>query len=163
EELRDQRERQKPVRNRRAERPGLGPLGVHMDPLVVARGLGKQVDLLLRDGDPVGHGDLLAYAGTDFGVGAEDFHRPNVAPPPQACCLARDTGPPPRPLRSLRARPKPEPPWMELCQVGGCFPSGGWLAAPPGGTSIQPRSNTLPLLLIQPHPPSCTRAHSAAL
>ncbi len=31
--------------NGRTKRPGLGPLGVYMDPLVVARGLGKQVDL----------------------------------------------------------------------------------------------------------------------
>jgi hypothetical protein len=39
------------------------PLHVDVDPLVVARGLGKQVDLLLGDGDPVADRDLLAGAG----------------------------------------------------------------------------------------------------
>jgi hypothetical protein len=53
-----------------------------MDPLVVARGLGKQVDLFLRDGDPVGHGDFLAHAGADFRVGVKGFHAGNGAPLP---------------------------------------------------------------------------------
>ena len=80
EERGNQRQREKAVRDGRAKGPGLGTLRVHMDPLVVARGVGKQVDLLLRDGDPVGHGHFLAHASADFGVRAEGFHRPNVAP-----------------------------------------------------------------------------------
>ena len=38
-------------------------LDVDMDPLVVARGLCELVHLLLRDGDPVAHGNFLADAG----------------------------------------------------------------------------------------------------
>jgi hypothetical protein len=48
-EFRQQRQREEAVRNGRAERPGLGPLLVDVDPLVVAGRLGEQVDLLLRD------------------------------------------------------------------------------------------------------------------
>ena len=63
-----------------ANNPAFGAPKVHVDPLVVARGLGEQVDLFLRDGDPVGHGDLLAHQALTFGIRAEDFHRCNVAP-----------------------------------------------------------------------------------
>ena len=60
--------------DRRAKRPGLGPLHVHVDPLVVAGGLGKQVDLLLGDGDPVADGDFLPDQGQQFGKGLKGFH-----------------------------------------------------------------------------------------
>src|SRR5439155_23683370 len=37
-----------------------GPLGVHVDPLVVIGGVGELVDPVLANGDPVGHAQLLA-------------------------------------------------------------------------------------------------------
>jgi hypothetical protein len=76
----DQRQRQETVRNGRAKRPGLGTFDVHMDPLVVARGLGKQVDLLLGDGDPVADGHFLAHQGRQFCKCLKGFHG-NGAPP----------------------------------------------------------------------------------
>src|SRR5439155_21752029 len=53
-----------------------------MNPLVVAGGLGKQVDLLLRDGDPVADSDLLAGAGGQLGDGLKRFHALTLA----RCC-----------------------------------------------------------------------------
>src|SRR5690606_30095547 len=44
-----------------AEWPGAGLFRVHMDPLVVAGGVGKGVDALLVDGDPLGCAQALAY------------------------------------------------------------------------------------------------------
>src|SRR5690606_39549535 len=43
------------------EWPGAGLFRVHMDPLVVAGGVGKGVDALLVDGDPLGCAQALAY------------------------------------------------------------------------------------------------------
>ena len=56
------------MRDRRAERPGLGPLGVHVDPLVVERGVGELVDLVLGDRDPVGGAEVGAD-GVEQGLG----------------------------------------------------------------------------------------------
>ena len=36
--------------------------GIHMDPLVVACGLGKAIDLRLCDGQPFAPADILAHA-----------------------------------------------------------------------------------------------------
>ena len=47
EQRRDQRQGQVAVGDRASERSGLGPLHVDVDPLVVAGGVGEQVDLLL--------------------------------------------------------------------------------------------------------------------
>src|SRR6218665_1172031 len=63
-----------------------------MDPLVVAGGLGEQVGLFLRDGEPFGHGDLLAHASAEVGIGEEDFHGCNVAPCAGQSCPAGDRG-----------------------------------------------------------------------
>ena len=46
--------------DRGAERPGLGPLDVDVDPLVVAGGVGELVDLLLGDLDVVAVAEVLA-------------------------------------------------------------------------------------------------------
>src|SRR3954469_9987871 len=54
--LGQQRERHEAVRDRRAERAGLRPLGIDVDPLVVAGRIGEQIDPLLRDLDPVADG-----------------------------------------------------------------------------------------------------------
>ena len=43
----------------RAEGTALGPLGVHVDPLVVAGGLGEQVDLVLVDAVPLAVAEVL--------------------------------------------------------------------------------------------------------
>src|SRR4051812_18865778 len=57
----DHRERQVSVRDRGAEGAfGLRPLGVDVDPLVVARDLGEGVDQVLGDLAPVARPDLLA-------------------------------------------------------------------------------------------------------
>ena len=66
------------MRNRRTKRALRGTDGVNVDPLVIARGIGEQIDLLLGDGGPVGDGDLLACAGTQFGVRVEGFHAFNL-------------------------------------------------------------------------------------
>ena len=47
--------------DRPAERAGLGPLGVDVDPLVVAGGVGEQVHPLLGDLDPVAVAEVLAH------------------------------------------------------------------------------------------------------
>ena len=63
------------MRDRSAKRSGCGSFRVHMNPLVVAGGIGKQVDLLLCDGDPVADRDLLADAAGQLGDGFKYFHR----------------------------------------------------------------------------------------
>ena len=50
-----------------------------MNPLMIARGIGKQVDLLLRDLRPVSDSNFLAHAGNQFGQVLECFHGLNVA------------------------------------------------------------------------------------
>ena len=49
--------------NGRAKRAGLGAYRVHMNPLVVAGRLGKLVDLLLGDSDPIASGYWLPGQG----------------------------------------------------------------------------------------------------
>src|SRR5436190_5299874 len=58
--LRQQREGEKAVRDRRAERTGLRALDVDVNPLVVVGGVGEELDPLLRHGDPVADADVLA-------------------------------------------------------------------------------------------------------
>lgn len=48
------------MRDRAAERPGCRPLGVDVDPLPVAGGVGEQVDLMLGDRTPPGVAQVLA-------------------------------------------------------------------------------------------------------
>ena len=43
-----------------AEGPRRGPLGIDVDPLVVAGGIGEEVDLRLVDHVPVGEPEVLA-------------------------------------------------------------------------------------------------------
>lgn len=50
-----------------AERAAAGPLGVHMNPLVIARGIGKLVDALLADLHPLGIAQLTAHRGQHRG------------------------------------------------------------------------------------------------
>ncbi len=66
------------MRNRAAKRPCLGFFRVDMDPLVVASGVGKGVDLCLGDSEPVAGGDFLADTGGEFVEGVECFHGKNV-------------------------------------------------------------------------------------
>ena len=51
--------------DRAAERPGLGPLDVDVDPLVVAGGVGELVDLVLGDLDVVAVAEVLADLGLE--------------------------------------------------------------------------------------------------
>ena len=61
-EHRNQRQGQKAVGDRLAARHlALGALGIDMDPLVVAGGLGELVDPRLRDVDPVADADFLTH------------------------------------------------------------------------------------------------------
>ena len=60
EEMGRQRHREVAVGDRRAERSRFGAFGVDVDPLVVERGLGEFVDLVLGDRDPVGHAEIGA-------------------------------------------------------------------------------------------------------
>jgi hypothetical protein len=64
-QVRQQRQRQKAVRDGRAVgRFGLRALGVQVNPLVVASGFGKLIDALLRNFEPVAGRDFLADQGT---------------------------------------------------------------------------------------------------
>ena len=45
-----------------------------MNPLMIARGIGKQVDLLLRNGDPPANSDILANACSQIVKGLKNFH-----------------------------------------------------------------------------------------
>src|SRR5690554_5613380 len=60
-EVVDQRQGQVTVGDGAAERAGPGFHRVHMDPLVVTGGLGKGIDALLVDDDPLGGAQALAY------------------------------------------------------------------------------------------------------
>ena len=62
-ERRAERQREVAVGDRAAEGPGLGPLDVDVDPLVVAGGVGELVDLLLGDLDLVAVAEVLADLG----------------------------------------------------------------------------------------------------
>ncbi len=59
----------------RAKRSRFGALRIDMNPLVVARGLGKLVDPFLGDFDPVAHSDFLAHACGHFSKRFKGFHR----------------------------------------------------------------------------------------
>jgi hypothetical protein len=52
----------------------LGPFHINEDPLVVTRGLGKLVDLMLGDGHPFGRGHILADTRGQFGQICKCFH-----------------------------------------------------------------------------------------
>jgi len=62
------------VGDRGTERPLARALGVDVDPLVVASGLGKLVDLGLGHGVPVAHGHFLANTGGQRIKGGKGFH-----------------------------------------------------------------------------------------
>ena len=49
-----------------AKRAALGFVSVGMYPLVVTRSLGKQIDLFLRDCDPIADRHVLSHAGLQF-------------------------------------------------------------------------------------------------
>src|SRR5207248_7416700 len=52
-EVHEQRQGEEAVRDRRAERPSRGPLGVDVDELMVVRDVGELVDQILGDLEPV--------------------------------------------------------------------------------------------------------------
>ncbi len=89
--------------DRRPERPGLGPLDVDVDPLVVAGGVGELVDLVLGDLDAVAVAEVLADERAQF-VGAVDracsHVRQHVKPVPPATNAAYG-----RPADHLRPAP----------------------------------------------------------
>ncbi len=76
--------------NRRPKGPRLCFFNIHMNPLVVARGLGKQIDLLLRDGEPVTHGDFSACQSGEIGEGLEYFHALTLAKLQRMACQLSD-------------------------------------------------------------------------
>jgi len=55
-------------------RSGGGFLAADVNPLVVARGVGKVVDVSLRDGLPRTDADFLAHALPEFGRVLKGFH-----------------------------------------------------------------------------------------
>jgi hypothetical protein len=73
--LGQERERHEAVRDRRAERAGLCPLGVNVDPLVIAGRVGEEVDALLRDLDPVADRRVAADVTFDLGEGRVALHQ----------------------------------------------------------------------------------------
>jgi hypothetical protein len=75
----DEAERQHAVRDGRTERARGGPLGFHVDPLVVAGGLGELVDPLLVDHDPVAGAEILTLGEPQLSYAPEDPH-PRLLP-----------------------------------------------------------------------------------
>ena len=63
------------MRNRPTKRALCGFFRVNVNPLVVTRRIGKQIDLLLRDGQPVTDGNLLAHTRGHFGKSLKSFHK----------------------------------------------------------------------------------------
>src|SRR5262249_1714583 len=96
EEVRQQRQRQEPVGDRRLVR-GLArrALAIDVDPLVVEGRIGELVDVLLGHGEPLGHRDFLAcprlepvYAAAyDLGHGGQ-YLIVTTLPPPVRLFLA---------------------------------------------------------------------------
>lgn len=72
--LRQKRQGQKTMCNGRPKRPLLRTHYIGVYPLVVARGLGKQVDLLLGDVHPFGRCHVLAHTGGQIGQSFKCFH-----------------------------------------------------------------------------------------
>ena len=68
----------------------LGALGVYVDPLVVARRVGKGVDALLRDTDPVGGAQVVSHSGQHAGHRVKTCRGFGFAHV-QACCELTDT------------------------------------------------------------------------
>ena len=56
-----------------------GAFLIHMDPLMVARSLGKLIDPLLGDGDPLTDCHLLPDQSREFRQGLKGFHDMTVA------------------------------------------------------------------------------------
>src|SRR5438874_10048950 len=71
-QLGDQRERQVAVGDRPAEEGPPGALGVDVDVLVVAGGVGEGVDALLGDLQPLAHAELLADQLLQLGDAGDD-------------------------------------------------------------------------------------------
>ena len=63
------------MRNGRTKWPGLGFFHIDVNPLMIASGLGKHVDLLLRDFGPRRYRHRLANARCEFLKGLKCFHR----------------------------------------------------------------------------------------
>ena len=62
-QMHDQRQRQKSMRDRAAERRGPRALGINVHELVIERHVGEPVDALLVDQEPFGHAELAADLG----------------------------------------------------------------------------------------------------
>jgi hypothetical protein len=73
-EHRSERQCQIAVDDRAAERPGLGPRRIDMDPLMVAGSVREGVHLVLGDLDPVGRAQLHATQGQQA-LGRRDRRR----------------------------------------------------------------------------------------
>ena len=73
-EDRQQREREVAVGDRRPVRAGRGTLGIDVDPLVVAGGVGERVHAFLRDLEPIAVAEVLADSGFDLGDALEYAH-----------------------------------------------------------------------------------------
>src|SRR3954452_3194373 len=83
-EMRQQRQCEKTVSDGRFERRfTAGAVNVHVDPLMVERGVGKLLDALLRDFEPIGNSDFLTdqvFEGireveSAFGHRSKTYHR----------------------------------------------------------------------------------------
>ena len=92
----------------RAERAVGGALGIDVDPLAVARGVGEQVDPFLADADPLADAELLAGGRRDLVTVIQD---PHVLPRRQVIrSMTTDRAAGPRRPR-CRTRPRaPQPP-----------------------------------------------------
>ena len=79
-EPRRQRQRVVAVGDRAAERRLLRALGIDVDPLVVAGGVGERVDVVLGDLVPVGDAELLALGPLELVESRDRSHGPELYP-----------------------------------------------------------------------------------
>ncbi|CKT70459.1 Uncharacterised protein [Mycobacterium tuberculosis] len=73
-QAREQRQGHESVRDGGAKGTRSGPFRVDVDPLVITRCVGEQIDLFLGDGHPVALPDLFARGGGQVGDRLEGAH-----------------------------------------------------------------------------------------
>jgi len=79
------------MRNACTKWTGIGAFRVHMDPLMVTRGVGKSIDALLGDGDPFSVAQICTYGCQHAGDRIEDVFGVRAPAHVQARCELTDT------------------------------------------------------------------------